>query len=153
MLPEGDVEELGRAMVPLFGRFRKLVNGSSRRPRAYPRLMISEPVRLGTPWMSEQPAILEDISVGGACVRSFVRLRPGDTVNLFLSLGPARRIEARARVVYATPGENGYQARYGMRFVGLTQEEAATISDYVVEQRYGRRFGVRPPPGAFEREV
>lgn len=129
--------------MALFDSFRKVVLRATRQPRAYPRLMISEPVRLSTPYAAEQPAILEDISAGGACIRTHVRLRPGDTVGVLMSLGLGYRFDARARVVYSSRDGAGYQTRYGLRFVGLPERDAASISDFVVEQKFGRQFGVR----------
>jgi c-di-GMP-binding flagellar brake protein YcgR len=113
--------------------------------------MISEPVRLRTPWSLEQQAILEDISVGGACVRTHVRMRPGDTIGMLMSLGVGRRLETRARVVYALSKTSGYQTRYGLRFVGMPETDQAEITHYIVEQKYGRQFGVRQAPSALER--
>src|SRR5579872_2689827 len=122
--------------MALFDSLRKVVLRATRQPRAYPRLMISEPVRLSTPYSAEQPAILEDISAGGACIRTHVRLRPGDTVGVLMSLGLGYRFDARARVVYSNrEGVGGYQARYGLRFVGLPASDVASISDFVVEQK------------------
>ena len=122
-----------------------------RHPRAHPRVMISEPIRVRTHWANEQQAILEDISVGGACVRTHVRLRPGDTIGLIMSLGVGRRFDARARVVYSLSQSSGYQARYGLRFVGLPERDQNEINHYIVEQKFGRQFGVRPMQSSFER--
>jgi len=113
--------------------------------------MISEPIRVRTHWANEQQAILEDISVGGACVRTHVRLRPGDTIGLIMSLGVGRRFDARARVVYSLSQSSGYQARYGLRFVGLAERDQNEINHYIVEQKFGRQFGVRPMQSSFER--
>jgi c-di-GMP-binding flagellar brake protein YcgR len=122
-----------------------------RHPRAHPRVMISEPIRVRTQWANEQQAILEDISVGGACVRTHVRMRPGDTIGLLMSLGVGRRFDARARVVYALPQSSGYQARYGLRFVGLPERDQSEINHFIVEQKFGRQFGMRPMQSSFER--
>ena len=129
--------------MPLIDVFRRAALRITRQARAYPRLMISEPVRLKTAWGTEQPAILEDISAGGACIRTHVRLRAGDTVGLLMSLGLGFRFDAFARVVYGSRSSSGYQTRYGLRFVGLPAHEAASISDFIVEQKFGRQFGVR----------
>ncbi|MDQ6781342.1 MAG: PilZ domain-containing protein [Candidatus Eremiobacteraeota bacterium] len=129
--------------MPFLDTFRKMLLRGSRQPRSYPRLMISEPVRLRTTWSAEQPAILEDISAGGACIRTHVRLRPGDTVAVLMSLGIGYRFDTRARVVYSNRTNGGYQSRYGLRFVGLGAQDVASISDFVVEQKFGRQFGVR----------
>ncbi|MDQ6766772.1 MAG: PilZ domain-containing protein [Candidatus Eremiobacteraeota bacterium] len=113
--------------------------------------MISEPIRVRTEWSNEQQAILEDISVGGACVRTHVRMRPGDTVGLLVSLGVGRRFDARARVVYALSQSAGYQTRYGVRFLGLPERDQNEINHYIVEQKFGRQFGVRPSSSSLER--
>jgi c-di-GMP-binding flagellar brake protein YcgR len=129
--------------------FRKTV--TLRHPRAHPRVMISEPIRVRTEWSHEQQAILEDISVGGACVRTHVRMKPGDTVGLLMSLGVGRRFDARARVVYALSKSTGYQTRYGVRFIGLPEREQTEINHYIVEQKFGRQFGMRPMQASMER--
>jgi c-di-GMP-binding flagellar brake protein YcgR len=112
--------------------------------------MISEPIRVRTEWSQEQQAILEDISVGGACVRTHVRMRPGYTIGLLMSLGVGRRFDTRARVVYALI-QSGYQARYGVRFVGLPERDQNEINHFIVEQKFGRQFGVRPMQSSVER--
>lgn len=113
--------------------------------------MISEPVRLRTQWSAEQQGILEDISAGGACVRTHARMRPGDTISVLMSLGVGRRLDTRARVVYALSKNSGYQTRYGLRFVGMPDNDQAQINHYIVEQKYGRQFGVRPLLSGVER--
>ena len=122
-----------------------------RRPRAYPRVMISEPIRLRTQWSHEQQGILEDISIGGACVRTHVRMKPGDTIGLLMSLGVGRRFDAKARVVYAIAQSAGYQTRYGMRFISLPENQQSEINHFIVEQKFGRQFGVRPAMSSMER--
>jgi c-di-GMP-binding flagellar brake protein YcgR len=139
--------------VPLLDSLRRVFHKTVtlRQPRAHPRVMISEPIRVRTHWANEQQAILEDISVGGACVRTHVRMRPGDTIGLLMSLGVGRRLDARARVVYALSQSSGYQARYGLRFVALPERDQTEINRFIVEQKFGRQFGVRPMQSSFER--
>ena len=139
--------------MPLLNSLRRVFQKTVtvRRPRAHPRLMISEPIRVRTPWSAEQQAILEDISVGGACVRTHVRMRPGDTINLLMNLGVGARLDTRARVVYALSKNTGYQTRYGLRFVGMSERDQTAINHYIVEQKFGRQFGVRPASASIER--
>jgi c-di-GMP-binding flagellar brake protein YcgR len=113
--------------------------------------MISEPVSLTTPHALSQKAMLEDISVGGACVRTHALLRPGDQVSMSLNLGRGKHVDARGRIVYAA-NNSSYQSRYGVRFVGLDERTANEISEYVVDQKFGRQFGVRPFYSSVERE-
>ena len=130
--------------MPLFNGLRNSILRATRQPRAYPRLMISEPVRLTTSYSSEQPAILEDISAGGACIRTHLKLRPGESIGVLMSLGLGHRFDTRARVVYSSRSSTAYQARYGLRFVEMKDEMRNDISDFVVEQKFGRQFGMRP---------
>jgi c-di-GMP-binding flagellar brake protein YcgR len=139
-------------MPPFFQDLRRAVKSMTRQPRAHPRVMISEPVALNTPTSLAQKAMLEDISVGGACVRTHARLRPGDTVSMLLNLGVGKRVDARGRIVYALQSNSGYQTRYGLRFIGLDDHATNDISEFVVEQKFGRQFGVRSFHSSFERE-
>jgi hypothetical protein len=54
-------------------------------------------------------------------------------------------------VVYSNPPTSGYQTRYGVRFLGLGERYESQINDFVVEQKFGRQFGMRPMPASFER--
>lgn len=138
--------------MALLDSLRRAFTRTYRHPRAHPRVMLSEPVRLRTPWSHEQPAMLEDISVGGACVRTHVRMRPGDIISLLVSLGVGRRFDARARVVYSLPQQSSYQARYGLRFIGMPDRDQSEINHFVVEEKFGRQFGVRPQTSSLERQ-
>ena len=131
---------------------RRAVGRFTRHPRAHPRVMISEPVSLDTPRSLSQKAMLEDISVGGACVRTHARLKPGDIVCLALNLGPGKHLDARGRIVYANHSTSAFQARYGLRFVGMDASAQDQISEYVIDQKFGRQFGVRSFHSSFERE-
>ena len=106
--------------------------------------MVSVPARLRAVGDGEQPAILEDLSTGGACIRSHLRLRTGDQIDLAMSLGIGYKFDVRARVVYAQPEAHGYQCRYGLRFISLSQDDQNRIAAYINDQKYGRQFGVRP---------
>jgi len=124
--------------------FGKAPANAVRSPRSSPRLMVSVPARLRAIGNGEQPAILEDLSTGGACIRTHLRLRAGEQIDLGMSLGVGYKFEVRARVVYAHPEAHGYQCRYGLRFIALSQDDQNRIAAYINDQKYGRQFGVRP---------
>lgn len=128
----------------LLTMFRGKSSKAARSPRAAPRLMVSVPARLRAIGNGEQPAILEDLSTGGACIRSHLRIRVGEQVDLSMSLGVGYKFDVRARVVYSHPEAHGYQARYGLRFIAMTQDDQNRIAAYINDQKYGRQFGVRP---------
>jgi hypothetical protein len=115
-----------------------------RSPRAAPRLMVSVPARLRALGNGEQPAILEDLSTGGACIRTHLRMRMGEVIDLAMSLGIGFKFDVRARIVYAHPEAHGFQCRYGLRFIALSQDDFARIAAYINDQKYGRQYGVRP---------
>jgi hypothetical protein len=124
--------------------FKKSSPNAVRSPRSSPRLMVSVPARLRAVGNGEQPAILEDLSTGGACIRTHLRMRAGEQIDLAMSLGIGYKFDVRARVVYAHPEAHGYQCRYGLRFIALSQDDQNRIAAYINDQKYGRQFGVRP---------
>jgi hypothetical protein len=115
-----------------------------RSPRSAARLMVSVPARLRAVGNGDQPAILEDLSTGGACIRTHLRMRMGEVVDLAMSLGIGFKFDVRARIVYAHPEAHGFQCRYGLRFVALSPDDASRIASYINDQKYGRQYGVRP---------
>jgi hypothetical protein len=124
--------------------FRRAPAQKVRSPRAAPRLMVSVPARLRAVGNGDQPAILEDLSTGGACIRSHTRMRVGEQIDLAMSLGVGFKFDIRGRVVYAHPEAHGFQCRYGLRFVTLSQDDHNRVATYINDQKYGRQFGVRP---------
>lgn len=124
--------------------FRRPAAQKARSPRAAPRLMVSVPARLRAIGNGDQPAILEDLSTGGACIRCHLRMRVGDQVDLSMGLGVGYKFDVRARVVYSHPEAHGFQCRYGLRFIALSQDDMNRIAAYINDQKYGRQFGVRP---------
>ena len=114
-------------------------------PRKAVRLMISYPVR----WRAasapvDQPALLEDLSSGGACIRTAAPMRAGDSVTLNVHLSPAMRFEQPAKVVYVQRQSSSYQSRCGLRFVELRPDVKMKIVNYIEQERHGRAFGVQP---------
>lgn len=135
--------------MSLFDSIRNIFSNrkSGRRgtPRGSARLMVSHPVRVrATSMLEDQPALLEDLSSGGACVRSAYRMRTGDSVMLNAHLSTTVRFEQMAKVVYVQRQQSGYQSRYGLRFVDLRSDVKMAIAKYVAEEQYGRKFGVQP---------
>lgn len=128
----------------LLSVFRRSPSKSARSPRSAPRLMVSVPARLRAVGNGDQPAILEDLSTGGACIRTHLRMRNGEQVDLNMSLGIGYKFDVRGRVVYAHPEAHGYQCRYGLRFITMSQDDQNRIASYINDQKYGRQFGVRP---------
>ena len=134
-------------MFPLIPRlrslFRKWLGKSDYKPRLSTRLTVEEPARLIVGRGMGQPAILQDVSAGGACVRTHQQLRPGERIALAMHLAFDQHYELSARVVYARPSARGSQTRYGVRFVGLADDERRRLDTFVTERANARKIGIR----------
>lgn len=104
---------------------------------------MSEPVRLVLGDGEVQPAILQDVSAGGACLRTHQRLRVGQQVGVAMYFGLDQRYEIQAKVIYMLPGASGFHARYGLRFVWISDDERYRLDTYVSERASASQFGVR----------
>ena len=120
-------------MNPRLGSvFKKWLRGS--KPRLTTRLTVEEPIDLFLSSGQWQPAILEDVSAGGACLRTYHRLHAGELIGVSLHLAFDQRYELSARVVYARHGAQGSQTRYGVRFVWADYEEFCKLDAFVTER-------------------
>jgi PilZ domain len=128
--------------MSIFGFFKKKKTPVAPRPRLSTRLAMSEPIRVRLP-SGEQSAILQDVSSGGACVRTHRRLRVGEQLELSMYFGLNQRYDIKARVVYALPGRHGFHARYGVRFISLRDEERFRLDTFVNDKVAASQFGVR----------
>ena len=130
--------------MSIFGfLFKKRPAGAGRKARLSTRLAVSEPIRLTTPSAGEQPAILQDVSSGGACLRTHQRLKIGEQILVSMFFGLHQKYDIYARVVYAKPGERGFHARYGVRFVWISDDERYRLDTFVNERVNASQFGVR----------
>ncbi len=119
--------------------------GQNGAPRKAVRLMISYPVRLRASSAAiDQPALLEDLSSTGACVRTAAVLHAGDSVVLNVHLATSMKFEQAAKVVYVQRQQSSYQLRCGLRFVELRPETRMRIANYIAQERHGRAYGVQP---------
>jgi len=103
---------------------------------------MDEPIRVRL-HDSDEPAILQDMSSGGACVRTHQRLRVGDHLELRMHFGSNQHYDIRARVVYALPGRHGFYSRYGVRFIALRNAERVRLDSFVNDRTAASHFGVR----------
>lgn len=90
-----------------------------------------------------EAVVLDNLSLGGARVRTTMRLDAKTKVDVLLNLGVVRDIELRARVVYSRT--NGYLPEYGLRFVELSYEQYQALIRYVNEREQALRSGVQTP--------
>lgn len=133
--------------MSIFGfLFRGRKAGRGIKPRVATRLAVSEPVRLRLKSGVEQPAILQDVSSGGAALRTHHGMRVGEHLAVSMYLGADQRYELQARVVYARPGNQGFHARYGVQFVAMSDDERFKLDTFVNERFTASQFGVRTFP-------
>ena len=86
---------------------------------------------------------MQDVSSGGACLRTHHRLRVGERIGLGMRFGLDQRYDIPARVVYANSGPCGSHARYGVSFAWISAEERRRLDAFVTERVSARRLGVR----------
>jgi hypothetical protein len=130
----------------------KKKRGPALKPRVATRLPMSEPVHLMLPCGTEHPAILQDVSSGGASLRTHQRMRVGEQLALWMHFGLGQHYELQARVVYARPGQQGFHARYGVRFYAISDEERFKLDTFVNDRVAAGHFGVRSfaPPHQYQ---
>jgi PilZ domain len=116
---------------------------SRMRPRLAARLAVSEPIRFRLSSGAEQPAILQDVSSGGAALRTHQPMRVGERVAISMYFGADQRYDLNARVVYARPGRQGFHARYGVQFLAMSEDERFRLDAYVNDRVAASQFGVR----------
>lgn len=104
---------------------------------------MEEPVRLILGNGQGQTAILQDVSAGGACLRTYQRLRVGERIGVSMNFGFDQRYEMPASVVYAHPSTRGAHARYGVRFVWISGDERYRLDKFVTDRANTRQRGIR----------
>lgn len=130
--------------MSIFGfLFKNKKAGRALKPRLTTRLPVSEPVRFRLADGSEGPAILQDVSSGGAALRTHQNMRVGEHLALFMHFGLDQRYELKARVVYARPGNHGFHARYGVCFIFMSDDERFKLDTFVNDRFAASQFGIR----------
>jgi hypothetical protein len=117
--------------------------GRGLKPRVATRLTMIEPVRLKLPDGSELPAILQDVSSGGALLRTHRTMRVGEHLAVSMHFGFDQWYEVQARVVHARAGSHGFHARYGVCFLAMPDEERFKLDTFVNDRFVASQFGVR----------
>jgi c-di-GMP-binding flagellar brake protein YcgR len=129
--------------MSIFGFLFGNGKGRALRPRFATRLATSEPVRLRLPDGSEQPAILQDVSSGGAALRTHQPMHVGERLEVLMHFGMDQRYDLHARVVYARPGKQGFHARYGVRFLAMNDDDRFRLDTFVNERVAASQSGFR----------
>ncbi|HZV78824.1 MAG TPA: PilZ domain-containing protein [Candidatus Binatus sp.] len=123
-------------------RLKVRLGKSTHKPRRSPRLELSEPARILSE-MLDLPTILQDVSIGGACLRTHQHLRVGQRIRLLMHFGFNQRYEIPGKVVWVRKGANGSHTRYGVRFTWTNIEEINRLAIYVTERARDKARGAR----------
>jgi len=107
--------------------------------RRWPRIAIAEPAQVRLPDGSDQPVIVNQLSVGGARVQTTMPLRAGDNIELEFDHGAGGRQSIIARIVYSLKENSGYYFACGLCFLGLRAHETQWIATYIAAEQSRRR--------------
>lgn len=112
--------------------------------RRWQRILMSEPARVVAHDGQSYAAMLTQLGAGGARVAVAKRLRPGDTVDVEISVGVGRR-SLPAMVVHATKEDRGYQWQCGLCFIEVDPRGDRRIAQFVEEEQRRRQVGFAMP--------
>lgn len=113
--------------------------------RRWQRVLMSEPARITVGRGEVRPAILTQLSAGGARVQSSCRLRPGDMLRVDFSIGVAEHCSHTAVVVHSVKEERGFQWIAGLCFVEVEPQGDRRIAEFVEEEHRRRQIGFAMP--------
>lgn len=108
-------------------------------PRRWPRILANDPATLTLPDRQRRPVILKQLSAGGARVQSPIALSAHAIVMLRLDLGPGRRLNLEAVVVYCQHERQGLHYMSGLRFTHIDHNGVAEIVTYIEEENLRRK--------------
>jgi len=84
-------------------------------------------------------ALLRDLSIGGACIRSDLDLSTGALVYVRTNEGTDDEFEFTASVVAVRPSDLGFFTDYGLRIVELNVDSAGALAGFIARRlRNGR---------------
>jgi len=108
-----------------------------RRMRHMPRVPVNEQavVRVGR-GDDVNVVLLRDISSGGACIRTDMRLDKSESVWIRVNAGEPDQFELTATVVAVRHHSAGFFTDYGLRLVEMNLEAAKSLEQFI-ERRLG----------------
>jgi hypothetical protein len=109
-----------------------------RRTRLLPRVGVDEQALIRVSDGDEpNHVLLRDISPGGACIRTDLRLAKGDSVWICVNAGSEEQFELTATVVAIRPQSAGFFTDYGLRLVQLDVDSARVLGDFIEHKLTG----------------
>lgn len=113
--------------------------------RRWARILMSEPCRITVGRGEVRPAILNQLSAGGARIATAQRLRAGDMIRLEFTIGVGEHYSVTALVVYTSKDERGFQWYGGLCFVNVPPRGDERIADFIEEEQRRRQIGFAMP--------
>ncbi|MDQ6779918.1 MAG: PilZ domain-containing protein [Candidatus Eremiobacteraeota bacterium] len=110
--------------------------------RRWPRLIMTEPARLGLPDGREIPVMLVQLSAGGARLQSAARLKPGETVILSVEIGLGLKRDITAQVLHVRKDAKGFYYTSGLCFIDIDPLKIRSIAAYIADEQQRRRQGM-----------
>ncbi|HEY7992746.1 MAG TPA: PilZ domain-containing protein, partial [Candidatus Eremiobacteraceae bacterium] len=75
--------------------------------------------------------LLEDLAAGGARISTPMRLSKSDVLTIIVETAYGVKIQAVCRIVSIRPRHGQLHIDYGVRFVGLREQDAEALRRYV----------------------
>jgi c-di-GMP-binding flagellar brake protein YcgR len=127
----------------LLDKIFKGKGGPVRRPRVTARVPMEERAEMhrlkdGT----AGSVILADLSGGGACIATPLKLAKGEGLTLIVNAGRHRPFEVGCRVVSVRPRKGKLHFDYGVKFVAVKPGEIERLRKFVAERDDARKSGV-----------
>jgi c-di-GMP-binding flagellar brake protein YcgR len=122
-------------------------NENIRSGRRSARFSVSTPARLrpADEAGSWEQVTLDNLSLGGARVRTNTRLTLKSKVDLLINLRGNAHMDLRARVVYVRADAKGFQTECGLRFIELSYDQYQALISYMNEREQTLRSGLQHP--------
>ena len=107
-------------------------NPMLRRMRHMPRVPVNEQavVRVG-PSDDVNLVLLRDISSGGACIRTDMRLAKSDTIWMRVGSGTPEQFDVTATVIAIRRQTAGFFTDYGLRLVEMNLDSARLLERFI----------------------
>lgn len=110
-----------------------------RRARIGPRARVNEQVPLRLAGRSELNfVLLLDVSAGGACIRTDLRLTTGDKIWLCVNAGTDDQFEMTATVISVRTQPLGFFTDYGLRLTELSMKDMRALEGFIERRIHAR---------------
>ena len=107
-------------------------NPVMRRMRMMPRVEVNEQAVVRLRDADDlNVVLLKDISSGGACIRTDMRLRKADSVYLRVNAGTPDQFDLTATIVAVRQGRAGFFTDYGLRLAEMNLDSARSLERFI----------------------